>query len=127
MNGPTRQEKTSQRGPLPVAELRRRRRELVMAVALILSIAAVLVVMRHASGASETVQLGDNLLFLFLNAVNVIFVVLLVYLIARNFVKLVFERRRGILGAHLNLKFVLAFFVVATIPTAVVFWHLTTW
>ena len=77
MNGPTRQEKTSQRGPLPVAELRRRRRELVMAVALILSIAAVLVVMRHASGASETVQLGDNLLFLFLNAVNVIFVVLL--------------------------------------------------
>ncbi len=121
MNGPTRQEKTSQRGPLPVAELRRRRRELVMAVALILSITAVLVVMRHASGASEAVKLGDNLLFLFLNAVNVIFVVLLVYLIARNFVKLVFERRRGILGAHLNLKFVLAFFVVATIPTAVVF------
>lgn len=116
-----RQDKKTQRGPLPVTELRRRRRELIMAVGLILSITAVLVVMRHASGTSETFKLGDNLLFLFLNAVNVILVVLLVYLIARNFVKLVFERRRGILGAHLNLKFVLAFFVVATIPTVVVF------
>jgi two-component system nitrogen regulation sensor histidine kinase NtrY len=59
--------------------------------------------------------------FLFLNALNVILIVLLVYLIARNFVKLVFERRRGILGSHLNLKFVAAFTLVATVPTAVLF------
>ncbi len=103
------------------AEARRRRRELFMAAALILAIATLFVVGRHASGFSEELAFGDNLLFLFLNALNVILVVLLVYLIARNFVKLVFERRKGILGSHLNLKFVLAFFVVATIPTAVVF------
>ena len=35
--------------------------------------------------------------------------------------KLFFERRKGILGSHLHLKFVLALFLVATIPTAVVF------
>ena len=38
---------------------------------------------------------GPGVPFLFLNALNVILIVLLVYLIARNFVKLVFERRRG--------------------------------
>jgi non-ribosomal peptide synthetase component F len=52
----------------------------------------------------------------------VIFLIfLLVYPVARNLVKLVFERRRGALGSHLNLKFVFAFALVATVPTVVLF------
>ena len=37
------------------------------------------------------------------------------------FVKLVVERRRGILGAHLNTKFVVAFVFMALVPTTGLF------
>jgi two-component system nitrogen regulation sensor histidine kinase NtrY len=105
---------------LAPAERRRRRRELWISGAALVAIAAVILVERELS-ALRTLPASSSLLFLLLNALNVILVVLLVYLIARNFVKLFFERRKGIVGAHLHLKFVLALFLVATIPTAVVF------
>ena len=105
---------------LPVAERRRRRREIWMIGIALTAVAALLLTERELS-ALRALPASSSLLFLLLNAVNVILVVLLVYLIARNFVKLFFERRRGILGSHLHLKFVSALFLVATIPTVVVF------
>jgi two-component system nitrogen regulation sensor histidine kinase NtrY len=100
-----------------VAELRRRRRELVISAAVILAISAVVFV---EGRISPTLPFGSGFLFLLLNALTVFLIVLLVYLIARNLVKLAFERRRGILGSHLSFKFVLALFLVATVPTGVV-------
>ena len=91
---------------LPDAERRRRRRDLVITAAVLAAIAAVVVVERRITSLPEALPSSSSLLFLLLNAVNVILVVLLVYLIARDFVKLFFERRRGILGSHLHLKFV---------------------
>jgi two-component system nitrogen regulation sensor histidine kinase NtrY len=102
---------------LPLAELRRRRRELVISAAVILAISAVVFV---EGRISPTLPFGNGFLFLFLNALTVFLIVLLVYLIARNLVKLAFERRRGILGSHLSFQFVLALFLVATVPTGVV-------
>jgi two-component system nitrogen regulation sensor histidine kinase NtrY len=105
---------------LPLAEQRRRRRELGLSAGVIAAIVGVVLFERRMSAASQALPSGDSLLFLFLNALNVILIVLLVYLISRNLVKLVFERRRGILGSHLNLKFVSALFLVAAIPTGLV-------
>jgi len=101
---------------LPDIERRRRRRDLVIAVAVMAAIGAVVVVERRITSLPEAVPFGDSLLFLFLNAFNVVLIVLLIYLISRSFVKLVFERRSGALGSHLNLKLALALFLVATVP-----------
>ncbi len=101
---------------LPDIERRRRRRDLVIAVAVMAAIGAVVVVERRITSLPEALPFGDSLLFLFLNAFNVVLIVLLIYLISRSFVKLVFERRSGALGSHLNLKFALALFLVATVP-----------
>jgi two-component system nitrogen regulation sensor histidine kinase NtrY len=101
---------------LPDAERRRRRRDLVISAAVIAAIAAVVVVERRITSLPEALPFGDSLLFLFLNAFNVVLIVLLIYLISRSFVKLIFERRSGALGSHLNLKFALALFLVATVP-----------
>jgi two-component system nitrogen regulation sensor histidine kinase NtrY len=65
------------------------------------------------------VPFADSLPFLALNAVSVVLIVLLVYLSGRQLVKLWFERRDGIFGAHLNAKFVLALFLVATVPMGI--------
>ncbi len=69
----------------------------------------------------EALSGSGGVLFVLLNALSVFLIFLLVYLIGRNLVKLVFERRRGILGSRLNLKFVVAFGILATVPTAVLF------
>jgi two-component system nitrogen regulation sensor histidine kinase NtrY len=106
---------------LPVAERRRRRREAWIAGVVVLAIAAGVVLEQRIEAGSQALPFGPGVPFLFLNALNVVLIVLLVYLIARNFVKLVFERRRGTLGSHLNLKFVAALTLVASVPTAVLF------
>jgi two-component system nitrogen regulation sensor histidine kinase NtrY len=105
---------------LPLAERRRRRRELWLAAFVVAAIAFGVLLERRVE-VTQALPFGPGVPFFFLNALNVILIVLLVYLVARNFVKLVFERRRGMLGAHLNLKFVTAFILVATVPTAVLF------
>jgi two-component system, NtrC family, nitrogen regulation sensor histidine kinase NtrY len=104
---------------LPDAEQRRRRRDLLLTAGVIAAIGTVVLVERRAASLPEALPFGDSLLFLALNAFNVVLIVLLVYLIGRHFVKLVFERRSGTLGSHLNLKFVLALFLVATVPMVV--------
>ncbi|MAE93289.1 MAG: ATP-binding protein [Planctomycetota bacterium] len=104
---------------LPDAERRRRRRDLLITAGVLVAIAAVVLVEQRVAKLPEALPFGDSLLFLFLNAFTVVLIVLLVYLIGRAFVKLVFERRTGTLGSHLNLKFVLALFLMAAVPMAV--------
>ena len=104
---------------LPDAERRRRRRDLLITAGVLAAIAAVVVVEQRVASLPQALPFGDSLLFLFLNVFNVVLIVGLVYLIGRAFVKLVFERRSGTLGSHLNLKFVLALFLMAAVPTGV--------
>ncbi len=106
---------------LPAAELRRRRRELLIGAAVAAAILLVVVLERRLAEATRALPFADSVLFLFLNALNVILILLLAFLISRNLVKLVFERRSGILGSHLHAKFVLAFVAIASVPTAMLF------
>ena len=103
---------------LPPAERRRRIREFWIGLLLIAAVAALL---RLPPLGGLTQGVGDSGLFLFLNAVTVILIVIFGFLVIRNFWKLVGERRRGILGSHLNLKFVAAFVLIALLTTSGLF------
>jgi len=52
---------------------------------------------------------------------NVILLLLLLYLTLRNLVKLLFERKKGIMGARLRTKLVMAFITLSLFPTIVLF------
>ena len=104
--------------PLPAAERRRRVREFWIALVLIAAVVALLL-LPPITGWTQGV--GDSGLFLFLNAITVILIVIFGFLVIRNFWKLVGERRRGILGSHLNLKFVAAFVLIALVTTSGLF------
>ncbi len=67
---------------------------------------------------------GNILLFALIN-MNVILLLLLVYLVLRNIVKLVFERKRNMLGHRLRTRLVLAFVGLTLIPTIPLFWIAT--
>ena len=99
-------------------ERRRRLREFWITV-VVLAVIAALLLLEPLSGLTRGV--ADSGLFLFLNAVTVILILLLGFLVTRNFWKLVGERRLGILGSHLNLKFVAAMFLIAFVTTSGLF------
>ncbi|HPC48430.1 MAG TPA: PAS domain-containing sensor histidine kinase, partial [Deltaproteobacteria bacterium] len=54
-------------------------------------------------------------------SVNVVLLVLVVFLVTRNVVKLLLVRRRGVLGTRLRTKLVVAFVTLSIIPTSVLF------
>jgi two-component system, NtrC family, nitrogen regulation sensor histidine kinase NtrY len=104
--------------PLAPAERRRRIREFWIGLVLVAALGG-LILAQPISGLTKGV--GDSGLFLFLNAVTVILILIFGFLVTRNFWKLVGERRRGILGSHLNLKFVSAFVLIALVTTSGLF------
>ncbi len=63
---------------------------------------------------------GSTLVFALIN-INVILLLLLLFLIVRNVVKLLFERRKDIMGAKLRTKLVLAFVTLTLLPTIILF------
>jgi two-component system, NtrC family, nitrogen regulation sensor histidine kinase NtrY len=67
---------------------------------------------------------GNVFLFALIN-LNVILLLLLAYLVLRNIVKLLFERKRNLLGTKLKTRLVAAFVGLSLIPTLPLFWLAT--
>jgi len=63
---------------------------------------------------------GSILIFLVIN-INVILLLLLLYLTMRNLVKLVFERKKRVMGSGLRAKLVFAFVILSLLPTIIIF------
>ncbi len=103
------------------AEAKRRRRELTLTLVVGAAVLLLVVFGQRFSGLAGASRIGDSILFLALNAVTLILIVVLLFLIGRAMVKLVFERRRGLLGSHLQFKFAAAFVSIAALPTVVLF------
>jgi len=104
--------------PVARSEGRRRLRDFWLAVVLAAGVGALLL-LPPITGLTQGV--GDSGLFLFLNALTVMLILLLGFLIARNFWKLFGARRAGILGSQLNLKFAAAFVMIALVTTSGLF------
>jgi len=65
--------------------------------------------------------MGSNVIIFALMNINVILLLLLVYLVTRNVVKLIFERKRKIFGHRLRTKLVITFFTLSLFPTIILF------
>jgi two-component system nitrogen regulation sensor histidine kinase NtrY len=109
------------RPPLPADEIRRRRREaIIIALTAVIFLVFAAFETRLARFSNSFPQWGNIVSFLLIN-LNLILLVLLIFLLTRNLVKLVFERRRGIFGAHLRTRLVLAFVGLSLVPSLLLF------
>lgn len=70
---------------------------------------------------SEDDSFLSNVLVFFLVNLNILALLVLVVLVGRNVVKLMFERRRGILGARLRSRLMGAFVLIAFVPMVLSF------
>jgi len=102
-------------------EARRRRRERKIIFATLVVIVVLTFIMSYLSSRETVIpRFQDVLIFGMIN-INIILIILLIFLIVRNVVKLVYERRHGILGAKLRTKLVAAFVGLTIVPTIVLF------
>jgi nitrogen fixation/metabolism regulation signal transduction histidine kinase len=70
----------------------------------------------------KTICTDDEHSRLWTDHINVILIILLIFLIIRNVVKLFYEHRRGIIGAKLRTKLVAAFVGLSLVPTIYCFY-----
>ena len=75
----------------------------------------------YLSGPTTFLSLASNILTFGLLSLNAILILLLLFLVVRNLVKLFFERTRGIFGVKLRTKFVAAFVGFSVFPAVVLF------
>ena len=102
-------------------ELKRRRRERVAILVVIAVIILLTYIESHLSTIEVLLPISNEVLIFGLININLILIIFLIFLIARNLTKLIFERRRGILGSKLRTKLVVAFMILSLIPTVVLF------
>ncbi len=67
------------------------------------------------------IPVPNNIIIFSLININIILILLLIFLVIRNLVKLIFERKRKVLGARLRTKLVVAFVSLSLVPTILLF------
>jgi two-component system nitrogen regulation sensor histidine kinase NtrY len=101
-------------------ELRKRRREWIIIVVVgLLAVAVTLIASQYSH--KDNLPVSTNILVYSLTSINVILIILLIFLIVRNVVKLFYEHRRGIIGSKLRTKLVAAFVSLSLVPTILLF------
>ena len=103
------------------AEQKRRRREFVIILVLIPIVALLTWTESHISSISGGVPVATNILLLALLNVNIILLILLIFLVLRNAVKIYMERRRKVMGSRLMTKLITSFVTLTIVPTFILF------
>jgi len=101
-------------------ERRRRERYIIAGLILIISILTTYLGIKVFDLGLDLPISNSVLIFALIN-INVILLLLLLFLTMRNLVKLLYERKKKIMGARLRSKLVMAFITLSLLPTIILF------
>jgi len=102
-------------------EARRRRNELIIIGIICVVILVLFIIEIKFPQLWGKIPVANNIIVFSLININVILILLLIFLVIRNLVKLIFERKRKVLGAKLRTKLVAAFVSLSLVPTILLF------
>ena len=103
-------------------EARRRRNELIIiGIISILIVVLTAIEMKTPQFMGGATPFANNIIIFSLININIILILLLIFLVIRNLVKLIFERKRKVMGAKLRTKLVVAFVSLSLVPTILLF------
>ena len=103
------------------AESKRRRNELIIIGVVTILIFLLTALELKFPQVVGRVPFANNIIIFSLININIILILLLIFLVIRNLVKLIFERKRKVLGAKLRTKLVVAFISLSLVPTILLF------
>jgi two-component system nitrogen regulation sensor histidine kinase NtrY len=102
-------------------ESRRRRNELLIIGIISILIVILTTVEMNIPQVESRIPIANNIVIFSLININIILILLLIFLVIRNLVKLIFERKQKVLGARLRTKLVAAFITLSLVPTILLF------
>ncbi|MFH1627917.1 MAG: ATP-binding protein [Pseudomonadota bacterium] len=102
-------------------DLKRRRRERYLIIFLCVLISFLIYLGMRVFHLGQALPFSTSIIAFALINLNVILLLLLLFLTVRNLVKLLFERKKSIMGAKLRTKLVLAFVSLSLLPTVILF------
>ena len=102
-------------------ESKRRHRERVIAGVVLVTIIIFTAIEIHLLKLSAKLPFVNSIFFFGLMNLNVLLVMVLLFLVFRNALKLILDERRGRLGSRLKTRLVVSFLLFATIPTLFLF------
>jgi two-component system nitrogen regulation sensor histidine kinase NtrY len=103
------------------SDMRRRRNELIIIGIIFLLIILLTTLETKFPQIGGKIPIANNIIIFSLININIILILLLIFLVIRNLVKLIFERKRKVLGAKLRTKLVVAFVSLSLVPTVLLF------
>jgi two-component system nitrogen regulation sensor histidine kinase NtrY len=102
-------------------ELRRRKRERIIMLVLIVVVGLISYAETRVLRFGAGLPISNTVIMFILININMLVLLLLIFLVFRNVVKLLYDRRRKVLGAKLRTKLVVAFASLSLIPTILLF------
>ncbi|GBC62895.1 PAS domain-containing sensor histidine kinase [Desulfonema ishimotonii] len=100
---------------------RRRRREIFLIFAIIGVMALVTYLEKRLIYFGPNFQVSNTVLMFILININLLLLILLIFLVFRNLVKLLYDRKRKVMGAKLRTRLVIAFVSLTLLPTSILF------
>ncbi|HEY9156401.1 sensor histidine kinase [Candidatus Binatus sp.] len=104
--------------PHRLAERKRRRRELIAVGVAGATLVAFVLAQTELPPLTRHTSLGSNLAVISLFNLSFLLLGLMLFLVGRNLAKVIFERRRGLIGSKFQARLVAGFIAVALIPSA---------
>ena len=102
-------------------EIRRRRRERILIFVIIGIVSLLAFTLNRKLYFTSELPLSNQILIFILININLLLLLLLIFLVFRNLVKLMYDRKRKVLGAKLRTRLVMSFVTLTLLPTVVLF------
>ena len=102
-------------------ERNRRKREVIISVVIIAVIALLTFAENRIMHFGAGIPVSNTILMFILININLLLLILLIFLVFRNLVKLLYDRKRKVMGAKLRTRLVVAFIALSLLPTIVLF------
>ncbi|MGD2271178.1 MAG: ATP-binding protein [Desulfobacterales bacterium] len=106
---------------VPHEDMRRRKREAALIVIIIAVVILLTFVENRIINFGADFPVSNTILMFILININLLLLILLIYLVFRNLVKLLYDRKRKVMGAKLRTRLVVAFIALTLLPTIVLF------
>ncbi len=102
-------------------ERARRKRERILILITLVAVIVVTYLESQVITLAQNLPIGASFILFALINLNIVLLLLLLFLVFRNLVKLILESKRGIWGARLRTRLVVAFAVLSFAPSTVLF------
>src|SRR4030042_5361634 len=106
---------------LPEKERRKRKREFILIPVIIAFVSILTYAETNIIHFGADFPISNTTLMFILINLNLLLLLLLIFLVLRNLVKLLYDRKKKVIGAKLRTRLVLAFIMLTLMPTIVLF------